>query len=224
MNDVITGALGFVLAALLGGGLWLLERQRAGARQKAESARADQALSQFQREAEVHAREQLSEAKSRLETETQSQRRGLQELEKRLGSAEVDLERRAGRLEAREVDADRRETDIARREGLLGGAERQLDDARREVSSRLEQLSGTTREEARGALIEEITAEARLEAARRIRAIDEDAKAETDRRAKKAVALAIERLAGDWVAERTVSVVALPADELKGRLIGRSSG
>ena len=221
MNDVITGALGFVLAALLGGGLWLLERQRAGARQKAESARADQALSQFQREAEVHAREQLSEAKSRLETETQSQRRGLQELEKRLGSAEVDLERRAGRLEAREVDADRRETDIARREGLLGGAERQLDDARREVSSRLEQLSGTTREEARGALIEEITAEARLEAARRIRAIDEDAKAETDRRAKKAVALAIERLAGDWVAERTVSVVALPADELKGRLIGR---
>jgi len=90
-----------------------------------------------------------------------------------------------------------------------------------EVRSSLERAAGLTREEAREALIAEISDEAKLKAGRRVRQIEEEAREDGERRAKKIVAQSIARLAGEWVAERSISIVALPSDDMKGRLIGR---
>nr|NIO29584.1 ribonuclease Y [Candidatus Latescibacterota bacterium] len=90
-----------------------------------------------------------------------------------------------------------------------------------EARNQLERLAGMSREEARKSLTEQMVEEAKHEAAKRIRQIEEEAKEEADQRSKKIVTLAIERLAGDFVTERTVSVVPLPSDDLKGRIIGR---
>ena len=92
-----------------------------------------------------------------------------------------------------------------------------MDEARRQ----LEQVAGMTREEAKKSLIEQMVDEAKHESAKRIRVIEEEAKEEAVRKGQKIVALAIERLAGDFVAERSVTVFPLPNDELKGKIIGR---
>jgi len=90
-----------------------------------------------------------------------------------------------------------------------------------EARGRLEAVAGLTREEAKRTLIEEMVGQARHDAARHIRIVEEEAREESDRRAKRIISIAIERLAGEFVAERTVSVIALPTDEMKGRIIGR---
>ena len=92
-----------------------------------------------------------------------------------------------------------------------------LDEARRE----LEAVAELTREEAKRAIIDEIVGQARNEAAKHIRLVEEEAREEADRRAKRILTIAIERMAGEFVAERTVAVVPLPSDEMKGRIIGR---
>jgi len=95
--------------------------------------------------------------------------------------------------------------------------QRTVDEARQQ----LERVAGLTQEEAKQGLISQMVEEARHEAAKRIRMVEEEARAEADRRAKKIVSIAIERMAGDFVAERTVSTVHLPSDDMKGRIIGR---
>ncbi|HBA40409.1 MAG TPA: ribonuclease Y, partial [Deltaproteobacteria bacterium] len=90
-----------------------------------------------------------------------------------------------------------------------------------DAKQQLEQVAGMTREEAKKGLIEQMVEEAKHESAKRIRVIEEEAREESVRKGQKIVALAIERLAGDFVAERTVTVVPLPSDDMKGRIIGR---
>ena len=92
-----------------------------------------------------------------------------------------------------------------------------LDQARHEM----EKVAGLTREEAKRSIIDEIVGQARNEAAKHIRLVEEEAREEADRRAKRILTVAIERMAGEFVAERTVAVVPLPSDEMKGRIIGR---
>ena len=90
-----------------------------------------------------------------------------------------------------------------------------------ETRQQLERVAGLTREEAKRSLIEQMVDEARHEAAKHIRLVEEEARAEADRKGKKIITIAIERLAGEFIAERTVSVVHLPSDDMKGRIIGR---
>jgi ribonuclease Y len=89
------------------------------------------------------------------------------------------------------------------------------------MRSKLEELAGLTRDAAKRTLMDQMLDEARHDAAKQIRQVESEAREESDRRAKKIVSIAIERLAGEFVAERTVSVVALPSDDMKGRIIGR---
>src|SRR5262249_26500898 len=89
------------------------------------------------------------------------------------------------------------------------------------VRKKLEETAGMTRDEAKKSLIDQMTDEARHDAAKIIRQIESEAREEADRRAKKVVSTGIGRLAGEFVTERTVSVVTLPSDDMKGRIIGR---
>jgi ribonuclease Y len=131
------------------------------------------------------------------------------------------LDKRVDSVEKRDSDLGRREAAIKSREKSIedksAECDRQVDEARKQ----LEQVAGMTREEAKRNLIDQMVEEAKHESAKRIRVVEEGAKEDAVRKSQKIIALAIERLAGDFVAERSVTVVALPNDELKGKIIGR---
>jgi ribonucrease Y len=175
----------------------------------------------IRKEAEIQARDSILQAKLDFEKEMRETRRELQSLERRLITREETLDKRVEGIE-------RREAELARREASVNARERSIEDKAaenvrlsEEARRHLEQVAGLTREEAKRNLIEEVVEAAKHESAKRVRVIEEEAKEEAARRGQKIVALAIERLAGDFVAERTVTVVSLPSDEMKGRIIGR---
>jgi ribonuclease Y len=175
----------------------------------------------IKKEGEIYARDSVQQERIEFDKEVRETRRELQALEKRLISKDEGLEKRADSIEKRENEVSRREASLKSREKTLEDkateCDRQIDAAKRQ----LEQVAGLTRDEARKSLIDEMVDEAKHEAAKRIRVIEEEAKAEAVRKGQKIVALAIERLAGDFVAERSVTVMPLPNDELKGKIIGR---
>ena len=173
------------------------------------------------REAQTQAKEVLIQAKADSEREARDQRHELVAVEQRVAQKEQSIDRK---IEA----FAQREAELAKREDGLRQRERSLDDRRAEydrlvdtVRERLEQTAGMTRDEAKKTLMDQMLDEARHDASRHIRQVEGEAREEADRRAKKIVSIAIERLAGEFVTERTVSVVPLPSDDMKGRIIGR---
>ena len=173
------------------------------------------------KEAELKAKDLLVEARAAAERELRDSRRELSAFETKLQTREETLEKRLDAFERREADFTRRDQTLRGREKAVADkdVERQalIDEAR----AKLETVAGLTRDEAKRTLLDEMIGQARQEAARHIRIVEEEAREEADRRAKRIISIAIERLAGEFVAERTVSVLALPSDDMKGRIIGR---
>ena len=221
----IAGLLAGVLLALAVG--WLQRKQRRSQMELAQSTaariieEAKKEANAIKREAEIQARDSVLQAKMDFEKEVRETRRELQALEKRLINKEENLDKRIEMVERREAELSRRESSLKTREKSVeekvAECERLSDEAKRQI----EHVAGMTREEAKKSLIDQMVEEAKHESAKRIRIIEEEAKEEAVRKGQKIVALAIERLAGDFVAERTVTVVPLPSDDLKGRIIGR---
>jgi ribonuclease Y len=221
----LAGLLGGIVLAL--GFVWFRNRQlqtqldttKQGAERIIEEAKRDAVT--IRKEAEIHAKDILLKEKADFEKEVRETRRELQNLEKRLIGKEEILDKRVDTVDKRETELAKRETTLKGREKAL---EDQADDCAREIEQarrQLEHVAGMTREEAKKNLIDEMTEEAKHDSAKRIRVIEEEAKEDAVRKAQKIVALAIERLAGDFVAERSVTVFPLPNDELKGKIIGR---
>ena len=228
MSDLQTGLVGFVVASIVWALVFMM--QRAGIAKRARDADTagerilDEARSKaesIRKEAEVQGKEEILQARSKLEKETREQRRELQALEKKLAGQEVELEKKLARVETRSKEIDKRDTKIRDRLESVEAKQADLDERLNAAREALESVAGMTREEAKRALVDEMAAEARVEAGRRVRQIEEEAKSEAERKAKKVISVAIERLAGEWVAERTISIVHLPSDDMKGRLIGR---
>jgi len=196
-----------------------LESAKQGASRIIDEAKKDAAV--IRKEAEIQAKDSVLRGKAEFEKEVREARRELQNQEKRLIGKEEMIDKRMDSVDKREGELSRRETALKSREKAIEEqaveCARQVDQARRQ----LEQVAGMTREEAKKSLIDEMTEEAKHDSAKRIRVIEEGAKEEAVRKAQKIVALAIERLAGDFVAERSVTVFPLPNDELKGKIIGR---
>ena len=229
MNEVVlvglTGLVGGVILALVF--TWIrskqsqgqLESAKQGASRIIEEAKKDAAV--IRKEAEIQAKDSVLRGKADFEKEVREARRELQSQEKRLIGKEELIDKRVDSVDKREGELSRRENSLNSREKAIEDqaveCARQVDQARRQ----LEQVAGMTREEAKKSLIDEMTEEAKHDSAKRIRVIEEGAKEEAVRKAQKIVALAIERLAGDFVAERSVTVFPLPNDELKGKIIGR---
>ncbi len=173
------------------------------------------------KESELKAKDVIVAARDDAERELRERRRDLATLENKLETREEAFEKRQEAFERRETDLNRRDQGVRNREKAIGEKETERQALVEEARVRLETIAELTREEAKRALIDEITGQARHEAARHIRVVEEEAREEADRRAKRIISIAIERLAGEFVAERTVSVIALPSDEMKGRIIGR---
>ena len=184
-----------------------------------EEAKKD--ASAIRKEAELHAKDSVLRERAEFEREVRDSRRELQNQERRLIGKEEAIDKRLESVDKRDGELARRDQAIKSREKQVEeqAAEygRQFEESRRQ----LEQVAGLTREEAKRSLIDQMVEEAKHESAKRIRVIEEEAKEEAVRRSQKIVALAIERLAGDFVAERSVTVFPLPNDELKGKIIGR---
>ena len=175
----------------------------------------------IKKEAELHAKDSVLKERAELEKEVRETRRELQNQERHLISKEEGIDKRVDSLDKLQNDLAKRDQSLKARERnveeKVAEYDRHVDEARKQ----LEQVAGLTREEAKRSLIDQMLQEAKLESAKRIRVVEEEAKEEAVRRSQKIVALAIERLAGDFVAERSVTVFPLPNDELKGKIIGR---
>ena len=221
----IAGLLLGVLFAL--SVVWVRRKQQRTEIELAENAaariieEAKRDAGAIKKESEIQAKDSLIKEKMDFEKEVRETRREFQTFEKRLVSKEEALDKRVDSVEKRDSDLGRREAAIKSREKSIEDksveCDRQVDEARKQ----LEQVAGMTREEAKRNLIDQMVEEAKHDSAKRIRVVEEGAKEEAVRKSQKIIALAIERLAGDFVAERSVTVVALPNDELKGKIIGR---
>jgi ribonuclease Y len=228
LGTLPAGIIGFFVAVVLAGAAFVVFRQRTRRAATESLAAAEKTLGDAHRqaeairkEAEIKVREDSGRARESLDQEIRSRREVLEAGEKKLGNRELDLERRGNKVETREREITQRESVTEKAAETLARDREELATAVEEVRSSLERAAGLTREEAREALIAEISDEAKLKAGRRVRQIEEEAREDGERRAKKIVAQSIARLAGEWVAERSISIVALPSDDMKGRLIGR---
>ncbi len=173
------------------------------------------------KESELLAKDVTLKAKESVELELQEKKKELQIHEKRILQKEEHLDKKASLMDQKEMDLLKKEQNNASREQTLNQKDEQLTKAAAEQQIRLEEISGMTAEEAKTTLIEAMEAEARHDAAKRIKLIEEEAKETSDKKAKEIIASAIQRYAGEYVSEKCVSVVPLPSDEMKGRIIGR---
>jgi len=228
LDSLPAGIIGFFVAALIAGGFSLIRRRQSRRAASEALASAEKALHQAEREADsirkeaqMAARDDAGRARESLDEEVRAKRQQIQATEKKLGSLEVDLERRGNKVENREREIAKRESAAEEESATLSRERDELAAAIEQTRNSLERAAGLTREEAKQALVAEISEEAKLQAGRRIRQIEEEAREDGERRAKKIVAQSIARLAGEWVAERSISIVSLPSDDMKGRLIGR---
>jgi ribonucrease Y len=173
------------------------------------------------KEATLQAKDVVFQAKADFERETKDKQRDLQALEKRIQQKEENLDKKTVLIDQREAEFFKREQNFSVKEQQLIQKDEKLSQLVEEERKKLENISGMSSAEAKKHLLEAMESEAKLDAAKMIKAIEEETRETADKKSKEILSLAIQRYAGEYVAERTVSVVALPSDEMKGRIIGR---
>ena len=175
----------------------------------------------IKKEALLQAKENLLKARTEFEKDIGDRKAKHDNLERRLHTKEENLDRREELLSNKETNIESREKAIINKEILLNEKRSELNSIIDEQRRRLEEIAGISSEEAKKYLIQSMGEEAKHEAAITIRKIEEETKRTSDRKSREIIAYAIQRYASDFVAENTVSVVNLPTDEMKGRIIGR---
>jgi ribonuclease Y len=205
-----------------------IERAR---QEKARAAAQDEAtkiLKGAEAEAEalrkssvVEGKEEVFRLRETWEKEEGRRREDVEHLERRLAERSESLDRRFDSLVERETTQEDKSGELGERERELDSRSRQVALDQEQVRQRLEAVAGMSALDARQKLVDDLKDEARAEAGNAIREIKEEAQRTADREAKKILGLAIQRMAADQTAEMTVSVVQLPSDEMKGRIIGR---
>ena len=173
------------------------------------------------KEASLEAKDKLFQMKSEFDAETREIRSELNRKEKRLIQKEENVDKKVELLEKRDQDISRNEKKLKQREENINLDEKKYNELIQDQKNQLEKISGFTADQAKELLIRAMENEARYEGAKIIKRIENETREEADKKAKKIMATAIQRYAGDFVAERTVSAVQLPNDEMKGRIIGR---
>ena len=201
-------------------GYWLRKKTAEAKITSAEEAAkkiivdAERSSESKKKEALVEAKEEIHKLRSELDRETKERRSELQRIERRLIQKEENLDRKVDSLEKKEEILSRKETEVDK-------SQERINELYTKQLTELERLSGLTSEEARNLLLDNAREEIKHETAIMIKELEQQAKEEADKKARNIISLAIQRCAADHVAETTVSVVALPNDEMKGRIIGR---
>ncbi|MEK8035162.1 MAG: ribonuclease Y [candidate division NC10 bacterium] len=173
------------------------------------------------RGSDLEAKEAALRARSELEQETRTRQKEIQDVERRVLQQEEQLGRRLDQIDRRESDVQARDRALAERERRLGETEARLANALEEHRRKLEAIAGLTAEEARRQLMAQVEVEARREAQLLVMRLEEEARETANTKAKEVLATTIQRLAPDYTVETAVSIVDLPSDDMKGRIIGR---
>jgi ribonuclease Y len=210
LGIIIGSVLGFAAAYIYG--KIQVESAKEQARKIIEEAHKE--VESIKREALLEAKEEALKVKNELERENRERRADIQRLEKRLLQKEESLDRKYEVLEKKEEALTKKDAEVER-------LKNEVQEIHQKHRHELERISGLTTEEAKTLLLKDVEEEIQQEVAIKIRDLEARAKEESDRKAREIISLAIQRCAADHVAEATVSVVALPNDEMKGRIIGR---
>lgn len=233
MNELIVPILMAIIGLFVGAGGAIYakkmrdEKTKRGAEDEAERilSKARSEAQRIDRESKQRARDFENRARRTAENEIQKQRQKLQQEEKQLRDKEAKLEKefqnKEADLEARLQEIAARDEKIRIGEKRIVELEAEIQKRQEELRARIEAISGLSAAEAKREMIEALTEDARAEAAKRAMEIEEAAKAEADSKAKRIIAMAVARYAGEYTAERTVSVISLPNEDMKGKIIGR---
>lgn len=195
------------------------ENLEAQGRKLIENALAE--AERIKKEAVLQSKDEAIALKQDAERDIKALKKDVLEEEKKFIQKLEQIERKMDFLDKREMDFLKKEQAFAQEEEVLGRRQKEMDLVIEEQRVQLEKISGISREEAKKQLTDSIESEARMEAAKMVVKIESEMKMQADKKAKDIIALAISRYAGDYVAEKTVSVVPLPNEEMKGRIIGR---
>ena len=210
----------FILVALAAGliaGFFVrhFQAQRETRTRQSEGQRILEQAQAKAREIELSSRDEALKLRGEAESELSRRRSELGKEEERLGQRRADVDRRLDQV-------DKRDQTLSKRQSALDKRSNEVEQQVHQIVVELERVSGMTREEAKSKLLEQVERDARNDMVRVIHQIEEEARQEGDRRAREIIADAIQRVASDHVAEISVSVVPLPSDEMKGRIIGRN--
>ncbi|MBN1850247.1 MAG: ribonuclease Y [Deltaproteobacteria bacterium] len=216
---------GIILGALIG--FWIrkriIERQYESIKNYSRKIinEAHRKAKTVKKEAMLRAKDTIYQMKLDFEKETKEKKGQLQTQERRLFHKEENLDKKIEQYEIKEKALDKRENQISQIENELNERKKQYDELVVKQREQLERIAGISIEEAKKLLILSMESEARHDAAKLIRKIENEAREVAQHKSQEIIALAIKRYAGDFVAEKTVSVVSLPNEEMKGRIIGR---
>ncbi len=211
----------FVIGYFVRSRLGRIRLDAAEAQAKQTLERAAREADSLKRDAVLEGREEALQLKQEVERETQAARTNQLAAERAFQEKEAAFNRRVELIEKKERDLKRQENDLATRETAVTTRNTELDGLIREQTTRLERVSGLTKEDARHQLVASIESEARAEAARLVAEVRDGAQRNAEREARKIITIAIQRYAGEHASESSVSVVHLPSDDMKGRIIGR---
>jgi ribonuclease Y len=207
----------------------LLSKKRfAEDRAREATAKAEEIIQSAKKEAEntlkeaaLHAKDYQLQVKLDFERETRERKNEISQLEKRLLQKEDALDRKTEALESRTQEFGKKERELAELGRKLDQGNAEVQEMIRSARENLERIAGVSADQAKAELVELITNDAKMEAGKKVRAIDEEYKEEATQKARKMIALAVQRYAADYVTERVVTAVPLPSEEMKGRIIGR---
>ncbi len=183
-----------------------------GARKEAEN---------ILKEAALQAKDHMLQVKIDFEQETRDRKTELGQLEKRLLQKEDQLDRKIEQADVRANELVKKERETAEQSRKLDALQVSLDARHAETRAERERVAGLSAEQAKAEIVELVSEDARMEAAKKIRVMDEEFKEEATQKARKMISIAVQRYAADYVTEHVVSAVPLPSEEMKGRIIGR---
>ncbi|CAM3706952.1 ribonuclease Y [Mesobacillus zeae] len=222
---IISILLGLIVGAVVG---YFYRKSVAEAKIAGAKNAAEQILEDAKRDADALKKESLLEAKDEIhklrteaEREVRERRNELQKQENRLLQKEENLDRKDESLNKREILLEKKDDSLNQRQQHIEQMESKVDEMVKSQQAEMERISGLSRDEAKSIILERTEQELAHDVAVMIKESDNRAKEEADKKAKEVLSLAIQRCAADHVAETTVSVVNLPNDEMKGRIIGR---
>jgi ribonuclease Y len=229
INEVIIAIAGALVAAAVLVALWKVVYRKREETQLHEARKtADRLLDDARKaaegkvkEADLEAKEKQLQMRSDFDRQAQQRREEMKNAERRLQQKEENLDRKTQQIDSRIAEVEQRDRTIGERERNVEKREGELQTLVEEQRRKLEQISGLTAEQAKQELIRGIENEAKLEAALIIKRIETEATELGQQKARKILGMAMQRMASDYVAENTVSVVDLPSEDMKGRIIGR---
>ncbi len=215
-----------------GGSVFAFRKISEGKKKKTAKIEAERILNKAKSEAKKIERDSKNRAKDfenrarkNAEKDIQEQKNKLEKREQKYKDRERSLEneykKKEEKLERRERDLKQNDEKVRVAEGRLKETEEELNVKKQELTEKLSGISGFTPEQAKQEIVQALEEDAKTEAARKIILLEDEAKAQAEKRAKRIISMAIARYAGEYTSERTVSVVGLPSDEMKGKIIGR---